>query len=118
MIIARLILAFAHVSPKEPASDATSFEITQNANSSSGTHWAYELSDQSIIREKEYFESRHLFNFGPGYTQHWIFEVIGAGEVTIHWLKYTGGNDLDRNESYDIICETDTTGRYQLQTVK
>ncbi len=36
------------------------------------------------------YTSKFPVNFGAGYKQHWIFEMIGAGEVTIDWLAYEG----------------------------
>ena len=70
--------------------------VKQSANGSSGTFWKYELSTENVIQEKKYYTTQFL---GSGYTQHWIFEIIGEGEVTIHWLAYTYG-DYTESKSY------------------
>ena len=70
--------------------------VKQSANGSSGTFWKYELSTDDILREQKYYTTQFL---GSGYTQHWNFEIIGEGEVTIHWLAYTYG-DYTEAKSY------------------
>lgn len=85
--------------------------LSQSANSSSGVYWEYKLSTDGIIEEKQYYESRFPLNFGPGYEQNWIFEVIGEGEVTIHWTAYHGSS-IDYKKSYDITYYFKDSGSY------
>lgn len=80
-------------------------ELTQKANSSAGKEWQYCLSNEDVIREIDYYETR--FFLSPGYTQHWKFEVINDGIVTIHWTAYHGSNESEK-DSYDVTyCVSD-----------
>ena len=73
---------------------------TQSANHSSGSYWECELSDDSVLVQKDYYETSFL---GPGYRQHWEFEVIGEGTVTIFWKAYNSGTDFDAKHSYYAV---------------
>ncbi len=79
-------------------SDSQTFELTQKGNGSAGDYWSYNLSNDTVIKEIDYFETRF---FGPGYTQHWKFEIANDGDVTIHWIAYKGGRESEK-DSYDI----------------
>ena len=76
----------------------------QTANSSSGSYWEYELSTEGVLAESEYYETRFL---GPGYTQHWEFEVVGEGNVTIFWKQYNSGRDFDSKHSYYVTYKVE-----------
>lgn len=89
--------------------------LSQSANSSNGSYWTYELSTEDIIREKQYYESRFPLNFGPGYQQNWIFEIIDEGEVTIHWIAYSG-DSINLKKSYNITYYFKNDGSYQIMT--
>ncbi len=70
----------------------------QTANSSNGSYWEYELSTEDVLAESGYYETGFL---GPGYTQHWKFEAVGEGNVTLLWKHYTaGGMNFDANQTY------------------
>ncbi len=73
-------------------------EFTQNANGSAGNYWEYTLSGDVDIKETEYYETKFL---GPGYTQHWKFELPDDGCFTIHWIAYKGGSE-SKKDSYDV----------------
>lgn len=88
--------------------------FSQNANGSSGEFWKYQLDAEDVIKEIEYYESRHFLNFGPGYEQNWIFEVVNPGEVTITWLKYESGRDFEG--SYSIRYHVDINGELTVLT--
>lgn len=73
-------------------------ELTQKGNSSAGNYWEYSLSNDDVIKEANYYETSFI---GPGYTQHWKFEILNDGNVTIHWTAYDGGSVSEKN-SYDL----------------
>ncbi len=83
-------------------SDDNTIEFTQKGNSSSGSYWEYDLSCDNILKEIQYEETSFL---GPGYTQHWTFEIIGTGYVTINWLAYEGGRDYSEKKSCSVTYE-------------
>lgn len=87
--------------------------LTQSANSSSGLYWEYSLSTEKVIKEKQYYESRNPLNFGSGYKQNWLFEVIGEGEVTIYWIAYSGSS-IDKSKSYTLTYDFDENGKYSI----
>ncbi len=87
--------------------------LSQSANSSSGLYWTYELSTEGIISEKQYYESKFPLNFGPGYKQNWIFEIIDEGEVTINWIAYSGSS-INLKKSYKITYFFRNDGSYQI----
>lgn len=74
-------------------------ELEQRGNGSSGSYWEYSLSNNDVIKETDYYETRFL---GPGYTQHWTFEIINDGDVTIHWKAFAGGHEHNM-DSYDEV---------------
>lgn len=98
----------------DSASDRSEIEFTQNANSSSGSYWEYQLSTDSILAETDYHTSKFPINFGPGYKQHWTFEIINPGEVTIEWLAYEGDSYKESN-SYSITYIFDDNGNYHIK---
>lgn len=75
---------------------------SQTANSSSGSYWEYEMGAEDVLTESEYYETRFL---GPGYTQHWEFEAVGEGNVTILWKHYITGGHLDAKQSYSATYQ-------------
>ncbi len=89
--------------------------LSQSANSSSGLYWTYELSTEGIISEKQYYESKFPLNFGPGYKQNWIFEVIGEGEVTVNWIAYSGSS-INLKSSYNVTYYFESDGSYQIMS--
>lgn len=89
--------------------------LSQSANSSSGLYWTYELSTEGIISEKQYYESKFPLNFGPGYKQNWIFEVIGEGEVTVNWIAYSGSS-INLKRSYNVTYYFESDGSYQIMS--
>lgn len=80
---------------------------SQNANHSLGAEWKYEIMPADILKETDHYERRSPFNCGPGYSQHWVFEPIGQGEVTINWISYEGGNDVVESECYYVVYNVD-----------
>lgn len=72
-------------------------ELTQKGNSSAGSYWEYSLSNDDVIQETDYYKTSFL---GPGYTQHWKFEILNDGNVTIHWTAYHGDRESEK-DSYD-----------------
>ncbi len=95
------------------SSEQQMMTFTQSANSSSGSYWEYELSTDTILVETDYHESKSPLNFGPGYTQHWTFEIMNAGEVTIHWLAYEG-DSYKESDSYSTTYVFDADGNYDI----
>lgn len=87
--------------------------FSQKANSSSGAYWDYSLSTNTVISEKEHYETRFPLNFGPGYTENWIFEIMDEGNVTIQWLAYQGGF-LSEKDSYCITSHFEKNGEYHV----
>lgn len=81
--------------------------ISQNANGSSGAEWKYEINPNGILKEIDYSESKFLGFLGPGYTQHWVFEPVALGEVTINWTSYEAGTDIVESECYYITYSVD-----------
>lgn len=90
LVIFHLILTFLIIPACNNSKNVT---FMQNGNYSSGSYWEYELSTEDVIKEVDYHTSRFYLNFGPGYQQNWEFEIVGEGEVTIHWLAYVSGGD-------------------------
>lgn len=80
---------------------------SQNANSSRGANWEYEICPDGILKEVEYYESKGFLNIGPGYSQHWVFEPIGKGEVTVSWISYKAGTSVVASECYYVIYNVD-----------
>lgn len=80
--------------------DDNRLKVIQKANSSSGEYWNYELDTDEIIKESKYSEERFFLNFGSGYSQIWEFEPVKPGEVTISWIAYEGGNNINHDKSY------------------
>lgn len=79
-------------------------ELAQKANSSAGNYWQYCLSNDDVIKEIDYYETQFI---GPGYTQHWKFETINDGMVTISWTAYKGDRE-SLQDSYDVTyCVSD-----------
>lgn len=91
--------------------------VSQSANSSSGLYWTYELNTEDIISEKKYYESKFPLNFGPGYKQNWIFEVVSEGEVTINWIAYSGSS-IDLKKSYSETYYFESNGSYQIMPLE
>lgn len=89
------------------------FELTQKASHSAGSYWEYSLSNNDVISETDYFETSF---FGPGFTQHWQFEIINDGEVTIHWTAYHSGNEIDKKNSYDVTYSVQDGKLYRKNT--
>ena len=83
--------------------------VQQYANSSSGIHWTYELSSNTVIQESDYFQSIAI----PGYTQKWKFAVIESGEVTIYWKQYIGG-DLAEQNCYAVTYQIDENKNWKI----
>lgn len=102
-----IVIIFITLISLKVCSDSSNqiIELTQKANSSAGDYWQYCLSNDDVIREIDYYETRFL---GPGYTQHWKFETINDGTVTIHWTAYKGGRESEK-DSYDVTyCINDS----------
>ena len=89
-------------------SSTGTIEFTQNANGSAGHFWKYELSNHDILQEISYTQTQI---FPPGYKQHWTFQVLGEGDVTIHWIAYKYG-DLSEKDAYSITYHFDENGKY------
>ncbi len=87
-----------------------SIKISQNANGSSGDYWDYELSEDGILIESDYYTTRFFLNLGPGYSQIWKFSSIGCGEVTIHWIAYESGSHIVEENSYSVTYIVDENG--------
>lgn len=80
--------------------------FTENGNGSLGASWEYEISSDGILREVDYYESKFVI-LGPGYSQHWVFEPIGQGEVTINWISYRAGTSIVESECYYVTYVVD-----------
>ncbi len=80
---------------------------SQNANHSLGAEWKYEITPAGILKEADHYESRSPLNCGPGYSQHWVFEPIGQGEVTISWISYEAGDHVVESECYFVVYTVD-----------
>lgn len=104
-------IIYAHINHSHKKNELL---LTQSANGSSGSYWEYSLSTENVIKEKQYYESRNPLNFGPGYKQNWLFEVIGEGEVTIYWIAYEGGNSINQSKSYTLTYNFDKNGKYTI----
>lgn len=85
----------------------TEIEFTQYGNGSLDSYWTYELSNDDVLKEIDYYKTSVM---GPGFTQHWSFEIIGEGEVTIHWNYYEAGNEFIEDESYSVTYTFDSKG--------
>lgn len=79
-------------------------ELTQKGNSSAGNYWEYSLSNNDVIKETDYYETSFL---GPGYTQHWKFEILNDGNVTIHWTAYNGSSVSEKDSYYATYYVSD-----------
>ena len=79
-------------------------ELTQKGNHSAGNYWEYSLSNDDVIKEADYYETSF---FGPGYTQHWKFEILNDGNVTIHWTAYHGDGWSEKDSYYATYCVSD-----------
>lgn len=108
LIIAVLMSKFNEKEEETLPEHKDGIRFTQNANGSSGNSWEYQLDNENVMKEIEYYTSRFFLNFGPGYQQNWIFEVVNPGEVTVTWFEYESGNDLQG--SYSIRYYVDTNG--------
>lgn len=108
MVIAIILTRFSKKEEETVPKHKEGIKFSQNANGSSGRNWKYQLDTEDVIKEIEYYTSRHFLNFGPGYEQNWIFEVVNPGEVTVTWFEYESGNDLEG--SYSIRYYVDTNG--------
>ena len=84
--------------------------LSQTGNHSAGDWWDYELSNDTVIREMDYTESQ-LVPVSPGYQQHWKFEIIGEGDVTIYWQAYKGDHFSEKH-SYSVTYHFDENGNY------
>lgn len=111
MLIILFIIALIFNYTKNVHNDNKEIHFSQQANNSNGTYWNYSLSTNTIISEKEYYETHSPLNFGPGYTENWIFDIIGDGDVTIQWLAYKGGS-LSEKDSYSITYHFEENGEY------
>ena len=107
MVIAIILTRFSKKEETVPK-HKEGIKFSQNANGSSGRNWKYQLDTEDVIKEIEYYTSRHFLNIGPGYEQNWIFEVVNPGEVTVTWFEYESGNDLEG--TYSIRYYVDTNG--------
>jgi predicted secreted protein len=96
---------------REETEKEEAIHFTQEANGSSGEHWQYELDNNNVIQEKKYYETDLTFVLAPGHTQHWLFEQIGVGEVTITWKAYEG-RAYQEEKSYRITYYFDDQGEY------
>jgi len=99
----------------DSASNQSEIEFTQSANSSSGSFWEYKLSTDNILVEIDYYTSKFPINLGPGYKQHWTFEIINSGEVTIEWLAYEG-DSYKESTSYNMTYVFDDDGNYHIKS--
>lgn len=93
-------------------------KISQYSNGSSGECWSYEFSKEGVLEEEEYYTSRFFLNFGPGYRENWIFKSVGEGEVTVYWIKYSGGCDIVESECYEVIYTVDSAGNISVKDQK
>lgn len=99
----------------DSSSSQSEIEFTQSANSSSGSYWEYELSTDNVLIETEYYTSKFPLNLGSGYKQHWTFEIINSGEVTIEWLAYEG-DSYKESASYSMTYVFDDNGNYHIKS--
>lgn len=104
----QLLLLLTVILSSCSSSDTIAF--TQKANGSAGHYWEYELSNNDILQEISYTQTQI---FPPGYTQHWTFQVLGEGDVTIHWIAYKGG-DISEKDSYSITYHFDENAKYSV----
>lgn len=114
-IITALLLCSMLTACGDTAANQSKIEFTQSANSSSGSYWEYTLSTDDILVETDYQTSKSPLNFGPGYKQHWTFEIMQAGEVTIEWLAYEG-DSYKESDSYSVTYVFDDNGNYQIKS--
>lgn len=113
MLIILFFMAVVFNNTNNVHNDKNEIRFSQQANGSSGTYWNYSISTNTVISEKEYYETRSPISFGPGYTENWIFEIIGEGDVTIQWLAYKGGT-LSETDSYSITYRFEENGKYRI----
>lgn len=111
MLIGAVVFIFSTYDNEDNKSKT--IEFTRNANSSDGSYWEYELSTDTVITEVDYYTSKFPLNFGSGYKQHWTFEAIGEGEVTISWIAYEG-DTYDEKHSYSVTYSVDSKGKFHL----
>ena len=80
--------------------------ISHTTNGSMGENWEYEMSVDGVLQEKEHSLLSLFPLFGTKHT--WIFEAIGAGEVTIYWTAYESGNEIVEDECYSVTYTVDS----------
>lgn len=112
-LIILFIMASIFIYTKKVRNGNKEIRFSQQANSSSGTYWHYSLSTNTVISEKEYYATRFPLNFGSGYTENWIFDIIGDGDVTIQWFAYKG-DALSEKDSYSITYHFEENGEYHI----